>query len=401
MEKGADKAEPDDGNGGNGVDAKAVSMTTEKKDWGPTLLEAARRLALSFGGAVPLPLLAADQQVLEIGRGLLERQTSGTGLRLSLRKLLEDACADAPRGTGVEVRQESNDPYPLVVAETEEEVEAAKAKSSNGSGTMRGIDDDEDKGGATWRTNSLDEVSSWHSGTVEGRRLRLTPAAATGGGGAIPSPDGGGGGGGNSGSGSGKGLHVAPVRPMRAKRSRQASPWRNRGRRGRRRGNNEDSFVKMNGIELAIVCGNVPVITLEKGTSFDLNASWLLQNAMGSHAKADSLYESCPTSPHERRIVSECIRRGLATSEIELWIVMARGREECVAVGTCGKRSMMLSLVVALALHSGDGYKLCLEELESLSLREPFEKLVSTAKRLASWGGGHDSQGSGSEEDGS
>ena len=136
--------------------------------------------------------------------------------------------------------------------------------------------------------------------------------------------------------------------------------------------------LEVGGVELAIVCEGVPVVTLEKGTPFEQNASWLLQIAMGSHSKADSLFENCHTGAKmEKNIVSECLCRGIVQNEKGLWIAAAKGRPECVAVGTSGKRSLMIGLVVSLALCFGNT-----ERYETTKLRPPLERLVTEAKRL-------------------
>ena len=132
--------------------------------------------------------------------------------------------------------------------------------------------------------------------------------------------------------------------------------------------------LEVGGVELAIVCEGVPVVTLKKGTPFGQNASWLLQIAMDSGSKANSLWN--PTDM-EKNIKSECLCRGIVQDEKGLWIAAAKGRPECVAVGTSGKRSMMIGLVVSLALCSGNT-----ERYETMKLRPPLERLVTEAKRL-------------------
>ena len=134
--------------------------------------------------------------------------------------------------------------------------------------------------------------------------------------------------------------------------------------------------LEVGGVELAIVCEGVPVVTLEKGTPFEQNASWLLQIAMDSHSKANSLFDHTGANM-EKNIVSECLCRGIVQDENNLCIGAAQGRPECVAVGTSGKRSMMIALEVSLALRSCNT-----EEYETTRLRAPLERLVTEAKRL-------------------
>lgn len=123
---------------------------------------------------------------------------------------------------------------------------------------------------------------------------------------------------------------------------------------------------------------------LDRGSVFDLNASWLLQNSVGMYQKADSLYEDCPPGGQYSSIVSECIHRGLADSDQELWVVRLTRQRSCVAVGTCGKRSVMMALVVAAGLHPPGGYRMKMEDLEDMELRRPYERLMQVVRRV--WG---------------
>jgi len=292
------------------------------------LLEAVQRIVTDFGGSVPLPLLAVDPQVLQIGR-----RCASAGAKPSLQVLLEDAARRHPEHVAG-IRLQFGQAYPIVVSSNlekagdgEEPDEAAAAKGrGDGHGGASGSD----------------------SGTRGKRPHPLAPPS-----------------------------NISRSLPPR-KKARASSP---RGGPGRL--TDEGKQVKADGVDLEIVCGDIPVVTLEKGCPFDLNASWLLQNALGSHSKADSLFKDSPWTPQKRGIIRECVKRGLAEEEAHLWVAMAVGRKDCLAVGTCGKRSVMLSLVVALALGSGDGWKSFLPELEPLKLDFAFERLIRYAKSLA------------------
>ena len=47
----------------------------------------------------------------------------------------------------------------------------------------------------------------------------------------------------------------------------------------------------VHGVAVAIVCKNVPVVTLEKTSPFDANVSWMLQTACDSYLKVDRLFK--------------------------------------------------------------------------------------------------------------
>lgn len=121
-------------------------------------------------------------------------------------------------------------------------------------------------------------------------------------------------------------------------------------------------------------------MVMDKSSVFDLNASWLLQNTVGVYQKADSLYEGLPRCNQERQIISECKRRGLATTDQDLWVVRMAHKPDLVAVGTCGKRSTMMALVVAAAINGGS--KITDEVLDEMDMKKAYEKLMTEVKRI-------------------
>merc|ERR1719221_863226 len=96
------------------------------------------------------------------------------------------------------------------------------------------------------------------------------------------------------------------------------------------------------GEDLDIVCDQIPVLGLEKASIFQEYASWLLQTAMSSSGKADSLYEYC----EDREVLTECNRLGLSEQDVGLVRLKEGNLRNVRAVGTSGKRSTMLALVV-------------------------------------------------------
>lgn len=102
------------------------------------------------------------------------------------------------------------------------------------------------------------------------------------------------------------------------------------------------------GIELSIIDGSVPVLGLDKASMLDEYASWLLQIAARSEGKASSLYDYI----HDDRILARCRSLGLSTHEVGIAQMKRKGMEHIKAVGTCGKRSIMISLVIALVINN-------------------------------------------------
>jgi len=108
----------------------------------------------------------------------------------------------------------------------------------------------------------------------------------------------------------------------------------------------EKGTYRGHGIELNVVCQKIPVVNLETSSIFHGNASWLLQAVTGELGKADGLYEYV----EDRAIIKEC-SSALNLSYEEMSIARLKAHPEIIAVGTNGKRSVMLALCLALALE--------------------------------------------------
>lgn len=139
------------------------------------------------------------------------------------------------------------------------------------------------------------------------------------------------------------------------------------------------------GVELNIICGGVPVITLEKSCVFHENVSWMLQQAMNADGKADSLFEYI----EDERIVAEGRRLGLTEDEMSIVRLKSKSLRHVKAVGTTGKRSVMLAVVVALALEDPDNTMDGLwKELRAYKLGKAFVKLLESGLQAVHGGGG-------------
>lgn len=365
------------------MDGGGRARSRQRQALGAALLAAARRVAAAGGGRVPLPLLGADSQVLDIGRSCCEQE--GIAYRINLRKLLEDACRSAAGAPGVAVHQRATDFCPMVELSEEEPKTAAAAKPQSQSQpqpeprAQRPPPARPQPPPRPQPRPAADPPRAASRGSQRSRSSRREPWRRP----SLPRP-----------------RKVVPSPPpprwQRASWDRGGS-WASAGddetpasstgggRSGGRWSWSWPSSVKCEGVDVTIVCERVPVLTLDRGSIFDINASWLLQNATGRHQKVESLYQDCDQeSAQYRKIVSECMSWQLAETPEELWVVHAAGRPECLAVGTCGKRSVMMALVVAAALHPG-GPKMPLTELEAMGVRRPYEELIRQVRALVDY----------------
>lgn len=312
-------------------------------DWRQALLKAAHRVAEKLGGSVSLPLLGTDREVLAIGKRQVEALGGGPQ-RTSLRQLLEDACRRASKELRISVRQRYPDSLPVVHVEAEREREREPAHWNERRSPRRG----RDRALERVRAASADRgVDANRSSPPAAKRSRLD----------APLPR-------KKGSGGGD----------------DAAESSTNSNRGSGSGAPSGGVAKCDGVEVTFIKDNVPVVNLDRGSVFDLNASWLLQNSTGLYQKADSLYEDAPHNGRYKKILEECIRRGLAETDQELWVVQLRERPEVVAVGTCGKRSVMMALVIAASIQPG-GHRINLPDLDDMALRQPYEKLMAAVKR--------------------
>mmetsp|Transcript_78603 Transcript_78603/g.230643 ORF Transcript_78603/g.230643 Transcript_78603/m.230643 type:complete len:216 (+) Transcript_78603:40-687(+) len=128
------------------------------------------------------------------------------------------------------------------------------------------------------------------------------------------------------------------------------------------------------GVEIDVVCGNVPVVSMEKGSVFDENASWMIQSALSSSEKAGALYEYC----EDEDIQDACRRLGMSKDEV--MAVRLKRMKSVRAVGVSGKRSVMLACVIAMSLHDPDGLEELWEALRSYKLHRHYWEVLELIK---------------------
>jgi len=165
-------------------------------------------------------------------------------------------------------------------------------------------------------------------------------------------------------------------------------------------GSSSSNTPSVKGVELHIICGGIPVVTLDKACVFHEHVSWMLQSALAEADKADSLYEYI----EDKKLVAEARKLGLSADELGIVRLKSDEFRHVKAVGTTGKRSIMLAVVVALALEDPDN---CMEdlwkELRQYKLGKAFVRLLESGLQTVNDGtpvgnGRHDDHNEGQRE---
>jgi len=109
----------------------------------------------------------------------------------------------------------------------------------------------------------------------------------------------------------------------------------------------DDDEEEVEGVRIKVVHRNVPVVSMDKGSIFDECASWMLQIAADSMTKATGLYDYA----YDDDIMHELFARGYNEQDVVLAKMKGREYNDMYAAGATGKRSVMLSLCVALIIQ--------------------------------------------------
>lgn len=134
------------------------------------------------------------------------------------------------------------------------------------------------------------------------------------------------------------------------------------------------------GVTVNVVCNSVPVIDLAPHSIFHGNASWLLQAATGSCGKADGLFEY-----YQDRDIMAALSQKLKLSKDEVSIARLKSRPDLIAVGTTGKRSVMLALCLVLAWDDQTASSMLESDIQECdkSLKDPLsDVLVAMHQRI-------------------
>ena len=136
-------------------------------------------------------------------------------------------------------------------------------------------------------------------------------------------------------------------------------------------------------IDLHLVCDRVPVLSINKPSVLPGFVSWLLQMALSSEERADSLYEYC----EDDEIADACVQLGFKRADLLIVRLTQEGLCHIKAVGANGKRSAILAAVVACLLCEVIGHKALLEKVcrENSSLHEPLMSLIRRITSERQW----------------
>eukprot|EP00927_Polykrikos_kofoidii_P014999 TRINITY_DN16651_c0_g1_i1.p1 TRINITY_DN16651_c0_g1~~TRINITY_DN16651_c0_g1_i1.p1 ORF type:complete len:554 (+),score=68.66 TRINITY_DN16651_c0_g1_i1:80-1663(+) len=143
------------------------------------------------------------------------------------------------------------------------------------------------------------------------------------------------------------------------------------------------------GLDVAIVCENIPVVSMDKTSCFNTLSAWLLQAMLNSTVKADKgcLFKSCESDSSEqdlvKRVRRECLSRGLANAPTDIDLVRAEKGGYCGrGVGLQNKRTEQIALCLALALAGLYPDKALQEEMRDCDIAEPFREIVAAARKV-------------------
>merc|ERR1712110_1311978 len=133
------------------------------------------------------------------------------------------------------------------------------------------------------------------------------------------------------------------------------------------------------GVTLQMVNGGVPVVSMDKDSIFDECASWLLQIAANSTAKAISLFDYA-----DDKDITEAVRQLRKSDEGILIARMTGARRSNIFAAGDGKRAVMISLALALIVHENMSPQVFASEARQYqdSLEEPCRSLALKAMRL-------------------
>ena len=130
------------------------------------------------------------------------------------------------------------------------------------------------------------------------------------------------------------------------------------------------------GVDLCVICEHVPVVSLDEQSVFHDYASWMIQVALENDRKADALYEPC----FDQEIIKDCRRWGFNLKGIRIARLRHKDLNHVKAVGTTGKRSLMLALVVALVWSQEEKLRNLWKELRGHRLEDAFRDVLESAK---------------------
>lgn len=121
---------------------------------------------------------------------------------------------------------------------------------------------------------------------------------------------------------------------------------------------------------------SVPVVSIHPSSLVSQHCSWILQRAVGSDNKAESLFKH----HSDRDIQKECSKQGWSGEEIFIGKCTEEGLTDVVGVGRNGKRSVMLALAIAVIFYVGPGeFEDLFAEMTQHDLMDKFDAMMQHA----------------------
>merc|ERR1740139_100966 len=135
---------------------------------------------------------------------------------------------------------------------------------------------------------------------------------------------------------------------------------------------------EIHGVEVNFLAGGIPMISLDIASVFHEHVLSMLQAAVGSGQKAESLYEYC----EDEHIAAHYHRQGIRDCDIMLAQMKKKSLKDMKAVGLSGKRSVVFGLVLRLALEKDDDLHDLRGFLDTYSLKGKFSELLKCCRRV-------------------
>ncbi|CAJ1417408.1 unnamed protein product [Effrenium voratum] len=320
------------------------------------VLEVAVRLVERMGGVAPLAMICLDPQVLEYGRELIDKKESAA--RISLQQVLEDILKG--QGATSKLRIDAGKPFPLVRLVPDEAGKDADPAENHGSRSRsRHCSPNARRARSRSWTGSTDW--SWKRGSWSSWSQGWSSDWEYG-----------------RGQGNSKGYwdwseKRKPEAGLESKEKHEVDKTETEPPRKEVISLTQTSIAGV----MVYVFGDVPIVSLSKGTEFDSNAAPLLQAALGEHSKAETLYEACDKLPEAKQLATHAKKRKIVSAVADIGFVRTRSEQVyAIAGGLQGKRSLMFALTMALCGKDRSSFRRCEDFLRSYDLHEKFRRLM-------------------------
>lgn len=138
--------------------------------------------------------------------------------------------------------------------------------------------------------------------------------------------------------------------------------------------------ISVDGLEVAIVGRDIPVITMENKSTFSSNAAWMLQTASGESCKAEQVYDCLESGETFDRINRACQQAGLV-DKYPAAVCVLKNKPDVIGVGTSGKRTMMMAMAIAICLRNQQVFQTTVRAIKAngdQGLADSFSRLITS-----------------------